>query len=229
MAQKDARIRFLERELAEREGEMEKLKGVETVEFSDNDDERLRGVERKIKEIEALMKGLTEEMLDLKSIVMKMQRQTEERMKMPVAAVPAAVEPEPRKAVRPAEPEQTVPTQNVRRVSRTDPLVRPTAVPRQSLVTPQARPAPRAAPVPEPEDTTDMELIMQNDGTLKPEKRTGSEYIVASNKYQNKVMGGKRKGSSDRIVVAEPGQRTKEVDSIIHADEDDTIEFDSNK
>ncbi len=226
MAQKDARIRFLERELAEREGEMERLKGVEPMEFSDNDDERLRGVERKIKEIEALMKGLTEEMLDIKSIVMKMQRQVEERGKAVPAAVPRSVEPEIRKPVRSAEPERAAPTQDIRRVSRSDPLVRPTAVPRQSLVSPQVRAAP---PRPEPENDADMELIMQNDGTLRPEKRTSSEYIVASNKYQDKVLGGKRKGSSDRIVVAEPGRAKKEVDSIIHADEDDTIEFDSKK
>ena len=60
MAQKDARIRFLERELAEREKEMETMKEPEQPAAPAVDDERLRELERKVRELEALVRGLTE-------------------------------------------------------------------------------------------------------------------------------------------------------------------------
>jgi hypothetical protein len=226
MAQKDARIRFLERELAEREAEVEKLKGAETTEFSDIDDERMREVERKIQDIEALVKGLTSEMLDLKSIVMKMQRQADERIK--VARAPEPQKPEPQREIVRAEPER-----QAVQVGRSAREVQPVKQEPPARVQPAPRTA-RAAvrePVrPAPEDADDLEMIMQNDGTLKPERRAGSEYIVASNKYQDKVIGGGRKGSSGRLVVADSApQRKKEADSIIHAEDDDTIEFDSKQ
>ncbi|MDN7025645.1 hypothetical protein FGU65_12210 [Methanoculleus sp. FWC-SCC1] len=218
MAQKDARIRFLERELADREAEVETLKGAETTEISQIDDERLRDVERKIADIEALVKGLTGEMLDLKSIVMKMQRQADERGK---AALPA----EPRKAEMPKEPAAAEPERPVLSARRP---VREGAAAKQEP--PAVRAARRESERPAPEDADDLELIMQNDGTLKPERRGGSEYIVASTRYDNKPMSGGRKGSSDSLVVADSGQRRrKEADNIIHAEDDDTIEFDSKQ
>ena len=117
MAQKDARIRFLERELAEREKEMETMKEREEPPVSEAEgerlcdlerkvrefeevmrglaedrvssrapeagDERLRDLERKVRELEAVVKGLTEEVLDIKSIVMKLARDADERRPHP--------------------------------------------------------------------------------------------------------------------------------------------------
>lgn len=198
------------------------------MEFSDIDDERMRDVERKIQDIEALVKGLTSEMLDLKSIVMKMQRQADERIK--VARAPEPQKPEPQREIVRAEPERQAvrverPVREVRPVKQ-DPPARVQPAPAA-----RAARAPVREPVrPVPEDAGDLEMIMQNDGTLKPERRAGSEYIVASAKYQDKVIGGGRKGSSGRLVVADSApQRKKEADSIIHAEDDDTIEFDSKQ
>ena len=42
-------------------------------------DDRIAALERKVKEQEALVKGITEELLDLKSIVMKLSKASEER------------------------------------------------------------------------------------------------------------------------------------------------------
>ena len=42
-------------------------------------EERVAALERKMKEMEALVKGLTEELLDLKSIAMRLNKFSEER------------------------------------------------------------------------------------------------------------------------------------------------------
>ncbi len=42
-------------------------------------DDRIAALEKKMREMEALVKGLTQELLDLKSIAMKMSKQTDER------------------------------------------------------------------------------------------------------------------------------------------------------
>lgn len=204
MAQKDARIRFLERELAEREKEMETMKEPEQPAAPAVDDERLRELERKVRELEALVKGLTEEVLDLKSVTMKLSREAEERRVKQVATegrkAGATLQAEPRAAVEP----------------------RVAAVPREP-----AQPAEKQ-PVRASQDDADMELIMQNDGTLKPEPRRSSEYIVASNKFGNAPMKGQSRSrggkSSDRTLFVE--QKKREVENVIQAEEDDTVDLD---
>lgn len=202
MAQKDARIRFLERELAEREKEMETMKEPEQPAAPAVDDERLRELERKVRELEALVKGLTEEVLDLKSVTMKLSREAEERRVKQVATegrkAGATLQAEPRAAVEP----------------------RVAAVPREP-----AQPAEKQ-PVRANQDDADMELIMQNDGTLKPEPRKSSEYIVASNKFGNAPAKGRSRGgkSSDRTLFVE--QKKREVENVIQAEEDDTVDLD---
>lgn len=202
MAQKDARIRFLERELAEREKEMETMKEPEQPAAPAVDDERLRELERKVRELEALVKGLTEEVLDLKSVTMKLSREAEERRVKQVATegrkAGATLQAEPRAAVEP----------------------RVAAVPREP-----AQPAEKQ-PVRANQDDADMELIMQNDGTLKPEPRRSSEYIVASNKFGNAPAKGRSRGgkSSDRTLFVE--QKKREVENVIQAEEDDTVDLD---
>ncbi len=42
-------------------------------------EERIVAIEKKVRDLEALVKGLTQELLDLKSVAMKMSKQTEER------------------------------------------------------------------------------------------------------------------------------------------------------
>jgi hypothetical protein len=239
MAQKDARIRFLERELAEREKEMETMRereqppvsaaGDERLhdlerkvrEFEDvmrglaedrgqsrapeTGDERLRDVERKVRELEAVVKGLTEEVLDIKSIVMKLARDAEERRKAPVPVeekkAPVTLQAEPRAAAEPRP---------VRAVERKAP----------------ARQVERRQPAPAPEDDKDFELIMQNDGTLKPEPRRSSEYIVASTGSGIAAAKGRGKGGkpAERKLFVE--QKARPVNDVIQADEDDTVDLD---
>jgi hypothetical protein len=213
MAQKDARIRFLERELAEREKEMESMKDYDQppaaaaapVEAVEVDDERLRDLERKVRELEALVKGLTAEVLDVKSIAMKLLRDSEDRRKKPVVeerrAAPT-LQAEPRVAAEPRPARAPEPRPSPR---------------------PAERQQPAAAPAP---DDAKLELIMQNDGTLKPEPRRPSEYIVASTRTGSIPAKGRGKGgkSSDRTLFVE--QKKRAVDDVIQAEEDDTVDLD---
>ncbi|HJJ97262.1 MAG TPA: hypothetical protein O0X38_06475, partial [Methanocorpusculum sp.] len=75
----DTRMKFLEHELAEQERELNSKHeaGAETAATpvkSENTDV----LERKVRELEAMVKGLTEEMLDLKSVTRKLAMQLEE-------------------------------------------------------------------------------------------------------------------------------------------------------
>lgn len=205
MAQKDARIRFLERELAEREKEMETMREREQPPVPEAGDERLRDLERKVRELEAVVKGLTEEILDVKSVAMKLSRDVDERRKAPVptgekkAEVTLQAEPRAEAVPRPA-----------RAAERKTP----------------ARPVEKELPAPVPEDDPDLELIMQNDGTLKPEPRTSSEYIVASTGSRGVPAKGRGKGGkpAERKLFVE--QKKRPVDDVIQAEEDDTVDLD---
>ncbi|MDK2974064.1 MAG: hypothetical protein PWP08_435 [Methanofollis sp.] len=190
MLKKDARVKFLEHQLEEREREIVSMRDSEKT-FVTPEDERIYRMEQRMKDMEALVKGITEEMLDLKTVTMKLYRASEaraevekaEKAKVVVVEPPAAPAPEPvqRPAQRPAPQEQKV--------------------------------APVQPPV--EEDETDMDLIMQSDGTLKRERREQSSYIVAPSKYQAPagLMSEGRKGI----------RRSSEKKSggIIYAEDDD--------
>ncbi|MDD1678213.1 MAG: hypothetical protein LUO93_03390 [Methanomicrobiales archaeon] len=133
-----------------------------------NPDERIAELEGKVRELEALTRGLTDEMLDLKSIVMKLNTRAEER----------------RVVVQP----------------------RPSAT---ALAKKESAPAPAEAA-----EGASLEMIMQPDGTLKPERRTSSDYIIASGRYGQKNM---RKGK----------EAEKEGAPLIYATEDDSKTDDS--
>lgn len=211
MAQKDARIRFLERELAEREKEMGTMKDCDQPpapeaerERSEAEEERLRDLERKVRDLEALVKGLMEEVLDLKSVAMKLSREAEERRKRPVAA-------EERKATATLQAEPRVSAEPAARCGAATPRT-------------PARPVKTQQEEPVPEDG-EMDLIMQNDGTLKPEPRRSSEYIVASARFGNAPVKGRGKGgkASERTLFVE--QKKRSVDDVIQAEEDDTVDL----
>ena len=53
---------------------------------------RVAALEKKVNEMEALVKGLTPELLDLKSIAMKMSKQTEERSRPELKRMPPIVQ-----------------------------------------------------------------------------------------------------------------------------------------
>ena len=58
-------------------------------------EERIAAIEKKMRDIEALVKGLTQELLDLKSVAMKMNKQTEERSRQELKRAQAVVQDAP--------------------------------------------------------------------------------------------------------------------------------------
>ncbi|KUG19385.1 hypothetical protein ASZ90_010889 [hydrocarbon metagenome] len=201
MAQKDAKIRFLERELAEREREIADMKEEVTSTITETDAARVRELEKKLQEIDALVKGLTHEVLDLKTIVMKMYRQAEERSRV----------------IRETEEKRS----DIRKVE----IVK--AEPEQAEAA-GGRPETLSAPEAASDEVSDekLELIMQTDGTLKPERRLPSEYIIASTNYSGKAMGGRRMSSDSKDSVKRKGRG--DADDLIHAEDDDTLEINRN-
>ena len=73
MTQPDAKIKYLEHELDQQE------RLIQMMESSGASEDRIATLEKKVREIEALVKGLTQELLDLTAIAIKMSKQTEER------------------------------------------------------------------------------------------------------------------------------------------------------
>ena len=108
-------------------------------------EDRVAALEKKVNEMEALVKGLTQELLDLKSIAMKMSKQTEERSRQEL------------KRVQPIVQGSQVPG-----------AVAGGAAPQQGGSTVVIRKGSRAADA-EPEAPAEpaMDMIMQTDGTMK--------------------------------------------------------------
>ncbi len=122
-------------------------------------EDRIAALEKKVREMEALVKGLTQELLDLKSVAMKMSKQSEERSRQELEAGPVCCH-WCTSRLRLQTPAQSV----FQRKHRCNP--------RKGARQPEAPAAP-----PEPA----MDMIMQPDGTMKLEPRRGDkDYIVAS-------------------------------------------------
>ncbi|QSZ67721.1 hypothetical protein RJ40_09475 [Methanofollis aquaemaris] len=184
MLKKDAKVKFLEHQLEEREREIVSMHGAEKT-FINPEDERVYRLEQRVRDLEALVKGLTEEVLDLKTITMKLYRAYETKAR-------AAEKPRSRVVVD-------------ERVEEVEPPV-PVQIPVKEI--PEVR----------EEDERDLDLIMQTDGTLKRERRYGSDYIIAPTKYQVPPgLGGGRKGEAPRKSVRKGG------DIIFAEEEDDSI------
>src|SRR5512137_3163457 len=92
MAQSDAKIKYLEHELDQQE------KLITMMESSGASEDRIAALEKKVREMEALVKGLTQELLDLKSIAMKMSKQTEERSRQELKRGPIVQGTQPQSA-----------------------------------------------------------------------------------------------------------------------------------
>mgnify|MGYP001335406752 CR=1 FL=1 len=142
-------------------------------------EDRIAALERKIREQEALVKGITEELLDLKSIVMKLSKASDERSRQElkrVQAVGAAVPPAAAPAGGQAAGGSTV-------------VMRPKSA--------------RAADAAKPDEPA-MDMIMQPDGTMKLEPRRGDKnYIVASAGYGRKKGGSTGKKQGDLIYAVD--------------------------
>jgi len=143
-------------------------------------EDRIAALEKKVRDMEALVKGLTQELLDLKSIAMKMSKQTEERSRQEFKKLQPLVQGgEPQGAATAAGSGSTV-------------VMRPKSA-RQGDGTPE-KPAEPA-----------MDMIMQSDGTMKLEPRRGDKnYIIARAGYGRDKKGSASKAKqSDLIYAAE--------------------------
>jgi hypothetical protein len=147
-------------------------------------EERIVAIEKKMRDMEALVKGLTQELLDLKSVAMKMSKQTEERSRAELKRVQPGV---PGAQPQPATPGGA-------------PGPSSTVVMRKGA---KQSDAPAAQPEPA------MDMIMQSDGTMKLEPRRGDKnYIVASAGYGRNKKGTSVKGKqSDLIYAAEEDKK----------------------
>jgi hypothetical protein len=138
-------------------------------------EERISALEKKVRDQDALIKGLTEEFLDLKSITMRLNKFSEQRPEVKVNRPQTAA-----------------------------------AGGGTGTVVVAKRPVPTtAARVPPPPEPEKMEMIMQPDGTLKPEKRmVSSDYIVASAAYSKKGKDQNQgAGKKSTLIVAEDEEK----------------------
>lgn len=169
MLNKDAKVKFLEHQLEEREKEIVSMRDSEKT-FASPEDERVYRLELRLKEMEALVKGLTEEVLDLKTVTMRLNR-----------AFEAKVEAERAERLKPKVFVEEVPEKKE-------------AVVQNTVPTPQKV----VSPAPAPEEEGDMDLIMQTDGTLKRERRKRSDYIVAPTNQAPAGLTSERRSGSRR-------------------------------
>jgi hypothetical protein len=140
-------------------------------------DDRIAALERKNKEQEALIKGITEELLDMKSIVMKLAKASEERSRQELKRVQPVVQGAQQPAAGGAAP-----------AGGSTVVMRPKSA--------RQEPAPPAEP--------SMDMIMQTDGTMKLEPRRGEKnYIVASAGYGRKKGKDTAKKSGDLIYAVD--------------------------
>jgi len=172
MAQSDAKIKYLEQELDEQEKMITMMENPVTAAATED---RLVALEKKVRDMEALMKGLTQELLDLKSVAMKMSKQTEERSRQELKRGPV---------VQGAQPQTA---------AGTTPSGSSTVVMRKGA---------RQAEPPAPQEPA-MDMIMQSDGTMKLEPRRGDkDYIVASAGYGRNKKGISVKAKQSDLIYA---------------------------
>jgi len=124
MAQKDAKIKFLERELKEREHEMVARRTADT---DGAPGDRIHEIETKIRELDAMVKGLIEEMLDQKALLENLSKRAEARVRPAQRPVKRPDQDQPRQKapVPPPEvvmkaPRQSVPDEKVDLIMQTD-------------------------------------------------------------------------------------------------------------
>ena len=171
----DAKLRDLEHLVQEKEREIQMLReNIHNYNVSNPvSEERMVKLEREVKEIEGLVRGLTAEMLDLKAWVQKLAK---------------AVEEEPA--------EKRVVSSDKADKGREYPVVESPKVAAERRSAEKARSAPVVQEVEEKpaEDEDEEVLIIQPDGTMKREAKFGEDMIVADHRAaarQPRVSGGR--------------------------------------
>jgi len=175
MAHEDAKIKYLEHELDQQE------KLIQMMEGSASED-RIAALEKKVREMEALVKGLTQELLDLKSVAMKMSKQTEERRMQELKRGP---------------------------IVQGSPGAAPAASAQSPSGSTVIRPKSRAPEEPAAPAEPVMDMIMQPDGTMKLEPRRGDkDYIVARAGYGQGKKGSRPK--QGELIYATEDEKKKD-------------------
>ena len=226
-------MKFLEHELAEQEREqLRKAEQKEQPAPAAVPDNTL-ALERKVRELEALVNGLTEELLDLKSVTRRLSAQIEKLGGAPVKSHPENIvrggirkpEAEPevhagrgiQAAAREAPAVPQAPAAARQPIRRPVSAPAPQAVPERRISSPVPEPAPAPAPVEENVEhlkAGEYEFVMQPDGTiLKRRKTKAQNVIVAGTGY-----GPGRTSRSSAIRA--------DSHAVIEADEDDTLDLD---
>ena len=145
-------------------------------------EDRIVAIEKKVRDLEALVKGLTQELLDLKSLAMKMSKQTEERSRQDLKRPVIQGSQKPLAAAGGAQGSSS------------------------TVIMRKGDKRPSDAPTAQPEPAMDM--IMQQDGTMKLEPRRGDKnYIVASAGYGRKKGASAKSKQGDLIVAAEEDKK----------------------
>jgi TolA-binding protein len=199
MAQKDGIIRNLEHQLRERDQEIERL--TSETQQEPQDFQKMKDLEMKVVEMESMIKGLTEELLDLKSVVRKLVRVQEEReVRERNPPAPMTIS---RQAPKPAAPEPAQAKPEVKAAVKSEP-------------------EPESVPEPARTERHDTVMIMQADGTLKPEERHAEGMIIASNRPGFPQKNSSRP-SSDKIIIGKRevnGERGAKAPLIYAEDEE---------
>jgi len=214
----DTRMKFLEHELAEQERGLANKQEVAPVVPDKSED--IEELERKVHELEAMVKGLTEEMLDLKSVTRKINAQIEKLGGTSVKSHPETSRFSVRRSEVTAEPiPEPEPVQVREPVSRIMPSARrpvaetPTPRAGRTISSPSHVPEPSPASIPVEEVPVEKlrpgeyEYIMQPDGTiLKQRKVTSRHVIIAGTGYNpghNSQSSSIRADSSAVIEASE--------------------------
>lgn len=233
----NTRMKFLEHELAEQEREQLRKAEMKEQPAAAAVPDNTLVLERKVRELEALINGLTEELLDLKSVTRKLSAQIEKLGGTPVKSHPENIirggmrkpeaEPVPAagrgiQAAVPAREAPAVPQAPAagRPVMRRPAAAAPAPAPVQERRISSPTPAPAPAPAPVEEENVEnlkageYEFVMQPDGTiLKRRKTKAQNVIVAGTGY-----GPGRTSRSSAIRA--------DSHAVIEADEDDTLDLD---
>jgi uncharacterized coiled-coil protein SlyX len=219
----DTRMKFLEHELAEQERGLAGKQ--ETAQVAVEKSENTEELERKIRELEIMVKGLTEELLDLKSVTRKLGLQVEKLGGTPVKSHPEASRFGVRRGEVVAEPmaEPVSVRSDAPASKNTPPLRRPaveTPAPRMSRPVPAPAPEPVRASAPVTPDVPvenlkpgEFEYVMQQDGTIQKRKKTTDHNVIIAGTGYNPS-----RSSHSMSIRADSS-------AVIEAEDDDTVEI----
>jgi hypothetical protein len=143
----------------------------------DGSEERIAALEKKVQNMEPLVKGLVAELLDFKAVAMAMSREAEELSRHELRQGPAVYAA--------ASPSPGIPAISI---SDGSTIIRPRG----------AHPSSAPAAPAEPE----MVLIMQTDGTMKLEPRYGGNLDSASVGYGRTKKGTFAQGKQAPLIYA---------------------------